>query len=112
MTLQQVPFPLSKNLLVATSKMTVTIRFRGPIANHITDGQLAIDSADGLLVRKVLELVIKEEKYVAEVWKSPEDVDRDALILLNGVDIGITGGLESTLGDGDVLVVLPLVHGG
>ena len=56
--------------------------------------------------------LIEREKGVRDVWSSPEAMDRDALILCNESDIGLTGGLETIINDGDVLVVLPLIHGG
>jgi molybdopterin converting factor small subunit len=34
------------------------------------------------------------------------------MILCNEVDIGVTGGLNTILKDGDILTILPLVHGG
>ena len=35
-----------------------------------------------------------------------------ALILVNGVEIGVLRGLETTLSEGDDVVVLPVSHGG
>jgi molybdopterin converting factor small subunit len=56
--------------------------------------------------------MIGVEQTIARSWKAPEDVVRDALVLRNRVDIGLTGDLETTLVDGDRVVILPLVHGG
>ena len=92
--------------------MTVTIRFRGPIASKLSNGEVRVGAEEGATLRDALGLAIGMESYIAEVWRSPEEIDRDALVLLNGIDVGITGGLESEIHDGDVLIVLALVHGG
>jgi molybdopterin converting factor small subunit len=34
------------------------------------------------------------------------------LILCNGTDIGLSGGLDTRMNEGDIIVVLPLIHGG
>jgi molybdopterin converting factor small subunit len=92
--------------------MRVTIRFRGPISERLSDGILAVDTTDGMSLEGALQQAIQEERYLRETWNDPEEIDRDALILLNGKDIGLTGGLQSILSSGDELTVLPLVHGG
>jgi molybdopterin converting factor small subunit len=92
--------------------MRVTVQFRGPLAKQIQEGRIDIDCVDGSSLLDVFTELIEREKDVREVWSSPETMDRDALILHNESDIGLTGGLETKLSDGDVLVVLPLIHGG
>jgi molybdopterin converting factor small subunit len=92
--------------------MRVTFQFRGPLANQLQDGQIDIECSDGSSLLDVLTELIEREKSVREVWSSPETMDRDALILHNESDIGLTGGLDTKLSDGDMLVVLPLIHGG
>lgn len=66
---------------------------------------------DGAL-QDALRIVLDREPYLRETWRDAEEMDRDALILVNDVDIGLTGGLDTTLRDGDLVSVLPLVHGG
>jgi len=57
-------------------------------------------------------MLLQKEENVSEIWNSPESIDSEALVLLNEVDVGLTGGLETELSDGDEIIVLPLVHGG
>ncbi|MFW9770473.1 MAG: MoaD/ThiS family protein [Candidatus Thorarchaeota archaeon] len=92
--------------------MKVTVQFRGPLAKKIQDGLIDIECGDGSSLLDILTELIEKEASVREVWSSPETIDRDALILHNDSDIGLTGGLETRLNDGDLLVVLPLIHGG
>ncbi|MFX1415195.1 MAG: MoaD/ThiS family protein [Promethearchaeota archaeon] len=92
--------------------MRVTIRFRGPLANQMTNQQYSMDVDDGSSLRTVLQTLVDREEAVERTWTDPETMDREALILCNETDIGLTGGLETSLKEGDELIVLPLVHGG
>ena len=92
--------------------MRITVKFRGPIAQRIDGGLLEIEEQENTQLRELLTALIREQDYLRETWKNPEEMDRDAMILLNGIDIGLTGGLETRPSHGDVLTVLPLVHGG
>ncbi|MHA1935327.1 MAG: MoaD/ThiS family protein [Candidatus Thorarchaeota archaeon] len=60
----------------------------------------------------VLTKLIGENDVLEALWRNPEQMDRDALILRNDVDIGLLEGLNTQLNDGDSLLVLPLIHGG
>jgi molybdopterin converting factor small subunit len=92
--------------------MRVTIRLRGPIAARVKNPVYSVETRGGRTLRELLQTLLNDHSEVRELWDDPESVDRDALILLNEVDIGLTGGLESLPKDGDRIIVLPLVHGG
>ena len=92
--------------------MKVTVLFRGPIAKQLQEGRIVVECQDGSCLLEVLTELLEKEESVRNVWTNPETMDRDALILCNESDIGLTGGLETKLSDGDMLVVLPLIHGG
>ncbi|MHA1768701.1 MAG: MoaD/ThiS family protein [Candidatus Thorarchaeota archaeon] len=91
--------------------MILSIRFRGPFARHFDDGLIEIE-LEGSSVAAALECVLDSEEVLRSTWKSPEEIDRDSLIMVNNVDIGLSGGLETRVEDGDIVSVLPLVHGG
>jgi molybdopterin converting factor small subunit len=92
--------------------MKVTVLFRGPIAKQLLEGRIVVECKEGSCLLEVLTELLEKEESVRNVWTNPETMDRDALILCNESDIGLTGGLETKLSDGDMLVVLPLIHGG
>lgn len=94
------------------SKMIVKVRFRGPIAARMSSDVYEIKADNKASLNDVLINLIKDHQEVRDVWMSAEQMDRDALLLRNEVDIGLFDGLETNLEDGDVLIVLPLVHGG
>ena len=92
--------------------MKVTLRFRGPLAKKFKEGTVETELNDNASLLDLLSIVIDREESVRGVWSNPGVIDRDALILCNGADIGLSGGLDTRLNEGDVIVVLPLIHGG
>ena len=92
--------------------MKISIRFRGPIAREIEDGVVEMELEDGLTLNDLFVKIIGNVSYLQSIWKVPAEIDRDSMILCNEVDIGVTGGLKTTLKDGDILTIVPLVHGG
>lgn len=92
--------------------MKVTIHFRGPLANKFQEGTIEAELETGACLSDLLLEVIEREESVREVWDRPEVIDRDALVLWNGADIGLSGGLDTKLNEADTIVVLPLIHGG
>ncbi len=92
--------------------MRVAIRFRGPIGKRMRAPVFYIEVRENATLHNLLEVLLQKEENVSEIWNSPESIDSEALVLLNEVDVGLTGGLETELSDRDEIVVLPLVHGG
>ncbi len=102
-------FPRPKR---AVRTMKITVRFRGPIAREIENGTLEMEIEDGFTLNDLFVKIIEQNSYLQSIWKEPKEIDRDSMILCNEVDIGVTGGLKTTLKDGDTLTIVPLVHGG
>ena len=92
--------------------MKVSIQFRGPIARQVEGGILEVEIEKGLTLKDLFFRIIEQNSYLQSIWREPTEIDRDSMILYNGVDIGVTGGLETVLKEGDILMLLPLVHGG
>jgi molybdopterin converting factor small subunit len=92
--------------------MRVTVRLRGPIAVRVEIPVFPIEIGKDSTLGEVLQTLLNNHDEVRKLWKNPELIDRDALILLNEVDTALTGGLKSKVVEGDHVVILPLVHGG
>ena len=92
--------------------MKVTLQFRGPLAKKFQEGRIELDIGNGTTLADLLRKAINSEESIREVWDSPEVIDRDAIVLCNDADVGLSGGLETVLSDGDVVMILPLIHGG
>lgn len=92
--------------------MMITIQFRGPITNLLDGGIYNVEIDDSVDLHGLLVVLLEKEPKIRETWSDPEALDRESMILVNEVDIGLTGSLNTPLKDGDKLVILPLVHGG
>jgi len=90
----------------------ITVRFKGPIGGHIKGGAVEVELQNDITIGELLNQVMQQVPYLQTLWNNASEIDRDSMILCNEVDIGISGGLSSSVNDGDVLTVLPLVHGG
>ena len=93
--------------------MAVTVRFVGSLRHFSGAGEVELGCGDV----SVAELVIKLVKEVPGVERSLVDRQLDdprpnALILVNGREIGVLDGLETRVRDGDEVVFVPVVHGG
>lgn len=92
--------------------MRVEIRFRGPLAAKVGTQIFQMNIEEGTNLGVTLQKLIESEEAVKKIWIDSERMDREALILRNGTDVGLTGGLATVLEDEDRILVLPLVHGG
>ena len=92
--------------------MKVTLQFRGPLTKKFREGTIEVELDNDAVLADLFLSVIEREEIVRKVWDSPDVIDRDALVLCNEADVGLSGGLDTVLSDGDVVVVLPLIHGG
>jgi molybdopterin converting factor small subunit len=92
--------------------MKVTLQFRGPLAKKFKDGKIEIELDEGSCLSDLLSNAIKREINIREVWNTPEVINRDTLVLCNEADVALSGGLDTKLCEGDIIMVLPLIHGG
>ena len=90
----------------------VSITLRGPLAARLGKSQLEFSIERPLKLRVLLQRVISEIEEVHRVWPDAYRMEREALILKNEVDIGVTGGLDTEVNESDSIVILPLIHGG
>jgi MoaD family protein len=93
----------------------VRVRMMGVLRDASGRSQEELRLSDGVNVSSAIERLIEmygeafERVLIDPVVMSPVP---GTLILLNGVEIGNIGGLETPVGDGDTIVLLPVTHGG
>ena len=88
----------------------VKVRVLGTLGRAIgrEEFELAIDPPEvAQVIHKLSEMLGRDEAPF-----DPENPGAEALILLNGVEIGNLEGLRTPVDDGDVMVILPVAHGG
>ena len=93
--------------------MAVTVRFVGSLRHFSGAGEVELGCGDVSVAELVTELV-KEVPGMERslVDRQLDDPRPNALILVNGREIGVLDGLETRVRDGDEVVFVPVVHGG
>lgn len=75
-------------------------------------GELLVELGDEVSVGDALREAYSGDQRVSDRLFERGGVSRDVIVLLNGVDAEICGGLGARLRDEDVITVVPVVHGG
>lgn len=94
--------------------MTIIVKFIGPLRHVSGTSELALDCKDTVSIKKLISKVTKEVPALTQSLIDPqlEDPRPNVLILVNGKEISVLKGLETTLQNGDEVVLVPVVHGG
>ncbi|MFP5253704.1 MAG: MoaD family protein [Actinomycetes bacterium] len=90
--------------------MAVEVRIP-TILRTYTGGEKAV-SADGSTLAEVVESLEANHPGIKERLVENGDLRRFVNVYVNDEDVRFTGGLETQVGDGDQVVVLPAVAGG
>ena len=61
---------------------------------------------------KDLITVLKENRFLGKYILNNGRIRSDILLLINGVDYRLLGGVKAKLNDTDELIVIPINHGG
>ena len=65
----------------------------------------------GKVIQRLVELLSPEFRRML-IDPELSDPRPNAIILVNGTEIGVFTGLETTVSDGDEIVLIPISHGG
>jgi len=95
--------------------INVKIRTFGVFKEIFGSKSLAIKFNDDVTVKSVVQRLIeslpnKSKRFMAS--SGLNDLWLNALILVNEKEISVLNGLETTVSDGDEIVLLPVSHGG
>ncbi|HWL95961.1 MAG TPA: MoaD family protein [Nocardioidaceae bacterium] len=90
----------------------MAIEVRVPtILRTYTDGEKAVP-AEGTSLGDVIDNLETNHPGIKERLIEGEDLRRFINVYVNDEDVRFTGGLETSLSDGDAVVILPAVAGG
>ncbi|MGO8807694.1 MAG: MoaD/ThiS family protein [Candidatus Bathyarchaeia archaeon] len=94
--------------------MVLTIKFVGALRHITGKTKLTIDFEKEISVKELLVQISKQTPKLETSFGDTQagDLMSNALILVNGREIGVLGGSETMLCDGDEVVFVPIVHGG
>jgi MoaD family protein len=93
--------------------MTVNIKFVGALRRISGKTRVAVNIVDGQSILSLITQISQDNPQMKKnLIDQQEDPKPNALILVNGKEISVLGGLETTLQDGDEVVFIPVIHGG
>jgi molybdopterin converting factor small subunit len=75
---------------------------------------LKVDCQEGGSILDAIKLITKEKQVLRRnlIDEQLSEPKPNALMLVNGKEISVLNGLETQLGDGDEIVLVPVIHGG
>jgi molybdopterin converting factor small subunit len=96
------------------SGIRVKVKLLGVLKAVAGVGQIDVDLGERCTVAEVLETLFDGREGLRKaVWDTDLNTyESDALVLLNGVEVGNLRGVDSLVGPGDELVLLSVAHGG
>ncbi len=94
--------------------MAITVKFVGAFRHFSGAGGLEVNCKGLTSVGELVNELVKEVPEIEGTLVDQQlaNPGPNALILVNGREIGVLDGLETTLKDGDEVVLVPVVHGG
>mgnify|MGYP000064706629 CR=1 FL=1 len=93
-------------------QLTLRVELSGPLAWLLSADEVELELPEGSRVSDALRALCEREPRVAEVLFDSDTGDPRThfLVLINGRDIDVLGGLDAELGQGDVLTLIPLIR--
>jgi len=94
--------------------VTILVKFIGPLRHASDTSELALNCEGTVSVKTLINEITREVPALTQSLIDPqlEDPRPNVLILVNGREISVLNGLETSLQDGDEVVLVPVVHGG
>ena len=94
--------------------MAIAVKFVGVLRHVLGVNELALDLSSCRSLRGLLDELVREKPKFESILidRQLKDPRLNALVLVNGREISVLKGLDTTLDDGDEIVFIPVVHGG
>lgn len=94
--------------------MVVNVKFVGSFRSLSGKNALVLRLRDSVSLRALVKKLVERSPKLKSVLISPESGDprTNMLVLVNGREISVLNGFETTVNDGDEVVFVPVVHGG
>jgi len=94
--------------------MGVKARFVGSLRSLSGKEFVTLELQKRLSLKEVMKRIADERPKLNDVFavSQPEKLGTAMLILVNGKEISVLKGLETTIKNGDELVFVPVLHGG
>lgn len=88
------------------------IRLLGSLKTYAGKEEIEIAVEDRVKLRDVLASLLKIEPMLSRAIESDGSLKPGYLVFINDADYMVFDGLETLVGSGDVITILPISHGG
>lgn len=94
--------------------MVLAIKFVGGLRHFSGTENFFLDFESCSTVKELINKIIKEFPGIKQIFLDGQlgDPTVTTLVLVNNKEINVLNGLETSLKDGDEVVLVPFVHGG
>jgi len=94
--------------------MRVKVRMLGLLKKAYGKDEVTMELDEGTRLKDVVSKITEESKNLKNLLIDPElkDPRPNTIILINGKEISVLGGLEVEVKDGDEITIIPVIHGG
>jgi len=94
--------------------MAITVKFVGALRHASGVDKLKRDFTEDSSIRDLINEIVREKPELKRALTDDQSKEQitNALILVNGREISVLGGLETKIKDLDELVFVPVIHGG
>jgi molybdopterin converting factor small subunit len=94
--------------------MAIKVKFVGALRHVAGAEELSVDCEEGFSVRELLGGLVQQVPELKGnlVNQQADGAALNALVLVNGGEVSVLGGLEAAVKDGDEVVFVSVVHGG
>ncbi len=83
-----------------------------PVLRPSVDGEKLISASGGSVGEVLRSLAEAHPQTESQIFASGGDLNRYVNVYLNDEDVRVLEGLETSVGEGDTLVILPAMAGG
>ncbi len=96
-----------------TEKCELTVKLIGSLRAAIGEGIIKVRiSKPPITVTEFLKLLVKEYDSLTTILDERGKLKPSFLLFINNVDYALLGGGNATLKCGDIIAIIPVVHGG
>jgi len=92
----------------------VKIKLLGVFRRAYGNREVMLKVEDSVQLREIIQKLVASSENLRRFLLDPELESPlpNAVILVNGKDISVLNGLETSIVDGDEVVLIPVIHGG
>ncbi|MEM0232705.1 MAG: MoaD/ThiS family protein [Candidatus Nezhaarchaeales archaeon] len=93
--------------------MKVKVNFLAVLRSLAKSNSVEVEAPQGSKVEDVIRLAcMNNEALFKRVFESSGEVRGDIIVLVDGVDVNLLGGLSALINDVKEITLIPSVHGG